>query len=790
MEPSTSTDHVQAVLAIEDRVLRNYWVTQTYADLSRALADLLQRDTCNWCTFGTWASCTVGQNIRGEQLPDWLAQRVVRSDGMMGVAEVANSAISDAHPDHHILRIVPEHLGEVVRELFGACARNLSDGNTQVFAEIAPPAATFIEVFAPVTPDVVKARKAVSAACAGATEFNGKNRLRIGYHLWCDAMAESDQVRRSQLILAGSIHLGAHEQHHLQGAIAASMDMGVNQSIDLLKARVTKDEPALAEIEASIDSLLHPVGLAIGDAWGDLMTELLGTITTPDGELRLNNDVPPLPGHAFIPSDLAPVVVDELAALLGEFSRADDQGHHSGALDWVNFDDRMNFIANLFLSRHHRTELFARPFDASTLRAIEAGRAPVTSGGRANRPSAPLRTRGGGPKAVFPRSVGIHQFTDELVATLRMTGDEPADTAVADYFSATGAQHFDLFTELAASSASAVSDEDLPGIGAFVSAKQAWPDWANPELVRAGQQVFGDYGPQLGMGLFMASLPADYAFAKGVQVLAFTTRLTHNPKRRYVETGQMIIDAMTPGALAPGESGYAAVRHVRLMHAAVRYVLSHLDDLDGNDPSPIGTWDSALGVPINQLQLLGTLFSFSVMGIEALKKSGVRLTHYEREAYIHVWNLIGHQIGVANELLPLSYEDSRSLWVHRQRSEYGPTEQGRELTRAAIECMQELFGFTQMPGLPATGIRHYLGNETADLLGVPKADWTRAIFELMQWTDHLYEFALVRLPGTGPIASMLGRRIWRGFELYGRDGKRPSFEVTDEFKDAWGMKRQ
>ena len=74
---------------------------------------------------------------------------------------------------------------------------------------------------------------------------------------------------------------------------------------------------------------------------------------------------------------------------------------------------------------------------------------------------------------------------------------------------------------------------------------------ADPDLVRAGQEVFGAYGPQLGMGLFMASLPADYAFAKGVQVLAATTRLTRDPKRRYVETGQMIIDAMTPGGSSP-----------------------------------------------------------------------------------------------------------------------------------------------------------------------------------------------------------------------------------------------
>jgi hypothetical protein len=70
---------------------------------------------------------------------------------------------------------------------------------------------------------------------------------------------------------------------------------------------------------------------------------------------------------------------------------------------------------------------------------------------------------------------------------------------------------------------------------------------------------------------------------------------------------------------------------------------------------------------------------------------------------------------------------------------------------------------------------------------VPRADWTRIIFELIRRTDSLYQYALIRIPGTGPIASELGRRIWHGFELYGRDGDRPAFRVTDELKDAWGM---
>lgn len=57
----------------------------------------------------------------------------------------------------------------------------------------------------------------------------------------------------------------------------------------------------------------------------------------------------------------------------------------------------------------------------------------------------------------------------------------------------------------------------------------------------------------------------------------------------------------------------------------------------------------------------------------------------------------------------------------------------------------------------------------------------------MSRTDVFYELALIRVPGTAPLASILGRRIWRGFEMYGRSGERPDFEVTDELRAAWGL---
>jgi hypothetical protein len=285
----------------------------------------------------------------------------------------------------------------------------------------------------------------------------------------------------------------------------------------------------------------------------------------------------------------------------------------------------------------------------------------------------------------------------------------------------------------------------------------------------------------------MASLPADYACAKGAEPLARTARLTRNPKRRYVETGQMIIDAMTPDALEPGGRGYLTVRHVRLMHAAVRHVLLNSSEIADSETTPVEPWDDALGVPVNQEDLLGCLFSFSVVGIQSLRRSGVRLREGDVESYIHAWNLIGHQIGIRPGLLPLDWVDAKALWDRICVLEYAPSDAGRELTAAAISCMQQLIESRRLRGLPATGIRHYLGDETADLLGVPPADWTRAFFTFVQESDSVVGRLLALVPGTHSITAALGRRMLRGFELFERDGDRPGFQITDELKQAWGM---
>ena len=384
-----------------------------------------------------------------------------------------------------------------------------------------------------------------------------------------------------------------------------------------------------------------------------------------------------------------------------------------------------------------------------------------------------------------PAPGGASRFTDEFLEGLRGEGDQRADEAVKRYFDELGMLPADPLAAIARSGAPGLSDEEASGTGQFVRELEPWPGWVDRGLVERGQRVFGTWGLEFVAALWMAALPTTYACPFGAEPLVRTARLTQNPKRRYVETGQMIIDAMAPGALDPGRPGYSSVRHVRLMHAAVRHVLTHPEDLPASRGVHVEPWDMAYGLPLNQEDLLGCLLAFSILSIRSLGQTGVVLDDEDAEAYVHVWNLIGYQIGIRPDLLPISAADATGIAntiFDRQRA---PSDAGRELTASAIACLQGMLVLKRLRGLPASGMRHYLGADVADMLAVPPADWTRRIFAATRWFDASLNGALRWIPGHHSLLAGVGRQLIRGFEAAEQDGGRTTFDIPDELRSAW-----
>ena len=83
----------------------------------------------------------------------------------------------------------------------------------------------------------------------------------------------------------------------------------------------------------------------------------------PYGDISLGKDLPNLPNRRAYPDILQLIESPQLNALLKRFDKSKgDKLIKSRSNDWGNLDDRMNFIINLFRSRHKSLELFDQPF--------------------------------------------------------------------------------------------------------------------------------------------------------------------------------------------------------------------------------------------------------------------------------------------------------------------------------------------------------------------------------------------------------------------------------------------
>ena len=177
------------------------------------------------------------------------------------------------------------------------------------------------------------------------------------------------------------------------------------------------------------------------------------------------------------------------------------------------------------------------------------------------------------------------------------------------------------------------------------------------------------------------------------------------------------------GGLSPRRflwgDGLVATRKVRLLHAAMRYMIlnpayGHVSDRF--DPAP--GWDlDRYGRPINQEDLAFTLLTFSYVIPRGLERLGCKLSLYDRECFLHCWKLVGHELGIRQELLTDRWDEAESLFAELLQRQGGPCEQGKALTATLFDFFGDYLPNTLglNKALGPVMVRHQLG-DTADWL--------------------------------------------------------------------------
>jgi ER-bound oxygenase mpaB/B'/Rubber oxygenase, catalytic domain len=368
-----------------------------------------------------------------------------------------------------------------------------------------------------------------------------------------------------------------------------------------------------------------------------------------------------------------------------------------------------------------------------------------------------------------------------------------------------------------------------PEIDRFVSGTEQMDEFdrlIDAEKVRHAQQFFATFGLQIGAALVHRSLPESYAAARGAQVLYLTGELVSAPARRVRETTQFFLTLMTPVSplldddvdvalttLHPGEPGAIAARRIRMFHQCVRrFILERCDERwrsIGHHFEHIDPDGPALGLPLNQEDLLGTLHEFTVAVFDSLGALGVPYNNDDKEAWFHVWNVVGCHMGIGTEsafmpcgrattiappaapFLPLETKYAGDTLAAIMRRHLADSPEGSILVNALLDELQRPLPRGFKP-FPASLMRYLLGRKTADLLGISRGGWVLEALSSLNSMPKVAERVARRRSGalarltTNELSAIATQRLLQAFIDEGRTGGRP-FVVPSHLRNAWGV---
>lgn len=746
-------EEVREIIGLTDDVYRNHWISYGYFDISRRLHDYIG-DSASWCTFSTWSSRMIGQYLRVDE---------------------PNPTIEQWLRDHPLpvppLRSMLRAFGFWIRTRDHAAMPGvLALGNRLVFEEIGLTVARLIEELessrAYDEDELRKFESTIEATGDGPLFPPGDvEQLREAMRCYYRARWENGLQEKAELVLLANTLLGAYEQSRLQPIAEAAVSPFARRLHKLERETLEALTKVLPSERATLRPYARPWALQeespvlrqVAARYAQLLTRFIMMLQLPQEgagmeAFHIGAGLPePGPDRPLYPPPLDQLRDKRLVSVLASYDKSGGTARGCRAKNWASFDDRMNYIVNVFRARQTTAALY-ESLPAADFLPLSLSDEELD------------RLRGIGDREADER---VRQFVED-------TSLDPKEflAVLVNYGAGTedikrGVEAAEAFSTKHGAKVDACYPDNLVSL----------PGWADEDQLRRGQAFFRDFGLEIAASLFSAALPTSYTATRGATVLTRTADLVSNAERRIAETGQMLLDVMAAQdeslpPLSPDTFAYKAARGVRLFHAAVRYWML-------NDPEK--KWDvKLLGVPINQEDLLGTLAAFTVVVIESLEKMGVSVDERQRDAYLHLWLVVGHFMGIDYELLlpsgfpadeqPLAYADVRRLRDEIFRRNAAESPEGRILMRALIDAMERSMP-PLLKELPRALTRYLIGTEYADMLDVPSTSLMNVAVGAVRPVARVLT-PLTRVGPFGKMADSATRKMY-GFWIRTWRGERP-----------------
>ena len=372
----------------------------------------------------------------------------------------------------------------------------------------------------------------------------------------------------------------------------------------------------------------------------------------------------------------------------------------------------------------------------------------------------------------------------DLLAPYYFKGDPLADAVVDTFAAMPPGKGAKLLNEALGRGIEATPNlpESLRNLMMQVNHK---PLWVDLEKVNLGGATYMRAGFLGSMALLCYSLPYGYLSPAANKPLVFSGRLVQRAYRRLMETSRFVLEVCKPGGLDIRAPGFMICVRVRLMHAQVRRLLLKS-----------GRWDTqAWGVPINQADLLGTNLLFSIIVLQALRKSGLKFSVEESEAVMHFWKYNGYLSGIEPEILASTEGEGWRILNLIMDSRQPADDDSRTLARSLMEAGEEaahyvmgleetkwvsraLYGFSQT----------FIGQENAKELEYPRTIWSR-LMPVLKIVVAFMEVVRKIAPGGDRIARRVGQRMWQFAIDHGLQGRPAQFGMPEKLNTGGDQKK-
>ncbi|GGN41778.1 hypothetical protein FHR83_003038 [Actinoplanes campanulatus] len=255
----------------------------------------------------------------------------------------------------------------------------------------------------------------------------------------------------------------------------------------------------------------------------------------------------------------------------------------------------------------------------------------------------------------------------------------------------------------------------------YLQAHNRLPSWADQtKLDRAAQfnkrmsmYLFLLYG--LGSGIMSTVIPREARnvyWSEGGAVM----------KSRAAKTFTYGYDLSAVDAFKPTGHFVVTSNKTRLTHAAVRHLLPQ-------SPHWRAVTDDQDFIPISNGDILITFHSLGTFVHGKLKSWGIRMSAAEEEAFLHMWQVALHLLGVRDDFIPATWAAARAQSQYALTPLLAPTPEGIDLADILLGLTSQVdLGVTK--GFQREFARYLLGDQVGNWLRLPRDYASRAIIEV------------------------------------------------------------